>query len=291
MNGLCMLAPAKLNLVLAVTGLAEGGLHTIDSILQSISLYDRVELRKSKGFSLRLPGSGVPPGPSNTVYKAAEVFFRETGLLAGADVVVHKTIPSRAGMGGGSADAAAVLAGLNVLYGARLPLAELCALGSLVGSDVPYCLMGGTVRVRGTGQLLLPLAPLPGCYFVVAMPHGRGVSTAEAYARFDILGSPVQADIESAAAAITAGALGGLLPFIANELQLAAASPYTQPLCEALLQCGAAAAGLTGSGAAVFGLFENPAAAQKAAACLRAQTAFAAVVQPVPHGPTLASSE
>ena len=129
MEAVTVLAPAKLNLTLGVTGFAENGYHTLDMLMQAVSLYEKVELRKSAELRLSLPGSRVPADSRNTAVKAALAFFHETGLLAGADITVHKRVPVRAGMAGGSADAAAVLVGLNELYGARLSAAELCALG------------------------------------------------------------------------------------------------------------------------------------------------------------------
>ena len=106
---------------------------------------------------------------------------QETGLLAGADITVKKAVPVRAGMAGGSADAAAVLVGLNELYGAKLSKAELCELGMQVGADVPFCIVGGTARVTGVGDILEPLPLCPPCFFTVCMPKG-GISTPQAYA-------------------------------------------------------------------------------------------------------------
>ena len=115
-----VLAPAKLNLALDVVGILPGGYHALDMTMQAISLYERVVIRRSPYLDLTLPGSNVKPGPGNTAIKAALAFFHYTGLLAGADITIYKNVPVRAGMAGGSADAAAVLVGLNELYGARL---------------------------------------------------------------------------------------------------------------------------------------------------------------------------
>ena len=154
MRSVTVLAPAKLNLTLDVTGTRPDGYHTLDMIMQAVSLRERVTLRRSRGLSLSLPGSRVPANEHNTAYKAALAFFHGTGLLAGAAITVEKHVPVRAGMAGGSADAAAVLVGLNELYGARLSAAELCALGAQVGADVPFSIVGGTARVTGVGDIL-----------------------------------------------------------------------------------------------------------------------------------------
>ena len=133
-NAVTVLAPAKLNLALDVVGLLPNGYHALDMTMQTITLYERVMLRRSAGLSLRLPGSLVQPNDKNTAIKAALAFFHYTGLLAGVDITIYKNTPVRAGMAGGSADAAAVLVGLNALYGAKLSMSELCALGAGIGS-------------------------------------------------------------------------------------------------------------------------------------------------------------
>ena len=158
-NAVTVLAPAKLNLALDVVGLLPNGYHALDMTMQTITLYERVMLRRSAGLSLRLPGSLVQPNDKNTAIKAALAFFHYTGLLAGVDITIYKNTPVRAGMAGGSADAAAVLVGLNALYGAKLSMSELCALGAGIGADVPFALMGGTCRVQGVGDVMKALPP------------------------------------------------------------------------------------------------------------------------------------
>ena len=191
-----LLAPAKLNLALDVVGLLPNGYHALDMTMQTITLYERVMLRRSAGLSLRLPGSLVQPNDKNTAIKAALAFFHYTGLLAGVDITIYKNTPVRAGMAGGSADAAAVLVGLNALYGAKLSMSELCALGAGIGADVPFALMGGTCRVQGVGDLLKALPPVPDCWFTVVMPD-YGVSTPEAFAAYDTVGSSTHPDCEA----------------------------------------------------------------------------------------------
>ena len=266
MRSVTVLAPAKLNLTLDVTGTRPDGYHTLDMIMQAVSLRERVTLRRSRGLSLSLPGSRVPANEHNTAYKAALAFFHGTGLLAGAAITVEKHVPVRAGMAGGSADAAAVLVGLNELYGARLSAAELCALGAQVGADVPFSIVGGTARVTGVGDILEPLKPCPPCFFTVCMPAG-GISTPQAYARYDRIGTDVRPDSAAAAAAIARGDLAGLCAQMKNALEYSSASAATKPICETLRAHGALAALMTGSGAAVFGVFADAAPAQ-AANCL-----------------------
>lgn len=283
MNRVTVLAPGKLNLTLDVTGVAENGYHTLDMIMQSVSLAERVIVGRSGELRLRLPGSFVPANESNTAYKAALVFFRETGLLAGADITVKKAVPVRAGMAGGSADAAAVLVGLNELYGAKLSKAELCELGMQVGADVPFCIVGGTARVTGVGDILEPLPLCPPCFFTVCMPKG-GISTPQAYARYDELGTDARPDGDAAAGAVRAGDLDGLCAQMVNALEFSSGSPANRPIEEILRSCGAKAALMTGSGAAVFGVFTQREAADEAKARLLRHYPRAWVVRPVARG-------
>ena len=196
LNCVTVLAPAKLNLALDVVGLLPNGYHNLDMTMQAITLYERVVLRRSQNLSLTLPGSPVAANDSNTAIKAALAFFHYTGLLAGVEITIYKNVPVRAGMAGGSADAAGVLVGLNVLYGAKLSMSELCALGAKIGADVPFALMGGTCRVQGVGDVMKALPPCPDCWFTVVMPD-YGVSTPEAFAAYDKVGSSTHPDCEA----------------------------------------------------------------------------------------------
>ena len=235
-----VLAPAKLNLSLDVVGTLPNGYHDLDMVMQTIDLYEKITLRRSNDLSLTLPGSFVPVNDKNTAVKAALAFFDYTGLLAGVDMTIYKRVPVRAGMAGGSADAAAVLVGLNELYGARLSAAELCALGAQVGADVPFSIVGGTARVTGVGDILEPLKPCPPCFFTVCMPAG-GISTPQAYARYDRIGTDVRPDSAAAAAAIARGDLAGLCAQMKNALEYSSASAATKPICETLRAHGACA--------------------------------------------------
>lgn len=264
-----LLAPAKLNLSLDVVGILPGGYHALDMVMQAVSLYEQVTLRRSVDLVVRIPGSRIPTGPKNTAYKAALAFFYYTGLLAGADITIRKSVPVRAGMGGGSADAAAVLVGLNTLYGAHLSMTELCALGASVGADVPFALMGGTCRVQGLGDLIKALPPCPDCWFTVIMP-GYGISTPAAFAAYDQIGSPTHPDCAAQETAIRSGDLNGLCSAAGNALEVCAGGADTAALKEALTAHGARAALMTGSGAAVFGIFETENAARQAASALEA---------------------
>lgn len=265
-----VLAPAKLNLALDVVGLLPSGYHDLDMTMQAITLYERVNLHRSQNLTLQMPGSRVAVNDKNTAIKAAMAFFHYTGLLAGVDITIYKSVPVRAGMAGGSADAAAVLVGMNALYGAGLSMSELCALGAGIGADVPFALMGGTCRVQGLGDLLKPLPPCPDCWFTVVMPD-YGISTPEAFAAYDRVGSSVHPDCAAQEAAIRAGDLAGLCEAAGNALEECSGAKDTAAIKAALRANGALTALMTGSGAAVFGIFAQESQARAAAEQLKKQ--------------------
>ena len=278
-NAVTVLAPAKLNLALDVVGLLPNGYHALDMTMQTITLYERVMLRRSAGLSLRLPGSLVQPNDKNTAIKAALAFFHYTGLLAGVDITIYKNTPVRAGMAGGSADAAAVLVGLNALYGAKLSMSELCALGAGIGADVPFALMGGTCRVQGVGDVMKALPPCPDCWFTVVMPD-YGVSTPEAFAAYDRVGSSRHPDCEAQEAAIRAEDLAAVCAAAGNALEECSGAKDNEAIKAALREHGALTALMTGSGAAVFGIFADEAEARTAAAALKTRWPQVYVAQP-----------
>lgn len=279
MKQVIVIAPAKLNLTLDVVGLLPGGYHALDMIMQTITLYERVVLRKSQNLTLSLPGSRVPPNDKNTAIKAALAFFNYTGLLAGVDITVYKNTPVRAGMAGGSADAAAVLVGLNALYDARLSVSELCALGATIGADVPFAIMGGTCRVQGVGDMLKPLPPCPDCWFTVVMPS-VGVSTPAAFAAYDKIGSSVHPDSLEAERAIRAEDLAALCAAAGNALEECSGAVETPHIKQVLTENGALASLMTGSGAAVFGIFADENQANAAAAVLKKEYRQVYVARP-----------
>ena len=263
-----VLAPAKLNLSLDVVGTLPNGYHDLDMVMQTIDLYEKITLRRSNDLTLTLPGSFVPANDKNTAVKAALAFFHYTGLLAGVDMTIYKRVPVRAGMAGGSADAAGVLVGLNELYNARLSMSELCAIGAGIGADVPFALLGGTCRVRGVGDLMKALPPCPDCWFTVVMPD-YGVSTPEAFAAYDKVGSTVHPDCETQEAAVRAGDLDAVCAAAGNALEECSGAKDTGAIKALLREKGAVTALMTGSGSAVFGIFRDETSARAAAAAAK----------------------
>ncbi|MEG2499906.1 MAG: 4-(cytidine 5'-diphospho)-2-C-methyl-D-erythritol kinase [Oscillospiraceae bacterium] len=283
MRSVTVLAPAKLNLTLDITGIAPNGYHEMDMLMQAVNLYENVTVRKSSDLTVRLPGSKVPANKYNTAIKAAIGFFNATGLLAGADITIHKAVPVRAGMAGGSADAAAVLVALNELYGAGLTQRELCDIGKDVGADVPFSIIGGTARVRGIGEIIEPIDSCPPCWFCVCMPN-IGISTPAAYARYDEYGAKRHPNNSGAQAAIKNKDLKGMAACLYNVLQECSESCHNDNICNILNKNGAMASLMTGSGAAVFGVFTTKREAIAAKAALSEQYAQCWVLHPIACG-------
>ena len=252
-------ACAKVNLTLGVTGRRSDGYHTLDSLMVTTDLCDDVTVTRCREVIVTCTGMFLPY--RNTLRAAAERYRALTGR--GARIHVYKRIPAEAGLGGGSADAAAVLRGMQRLYG-EAEERDLYDIALRVGADVPFCLQGGLCRAQGVGEVLTPFrlgAPL---HLVLAKP-AAGVSTRALFERIN-LPQPLP-DTARAMAALSGGDVRALGPLLCNALQAEAEAlvPEIGTLRQRLLALGALGASMTGSGSAVFGLFETPEAA--AAAC------------------------
>ncbi len=269
MSGQCseivLCANAKVNLTLDVVGTRADGYHLLDMVNCSVSLHDEITLRRAKGAGIAIRSNAryLPRGEKNLAHKAATAFAAQTGLaLPGLEIGIRKRIPAQAGLGGGSADAAAVLVGLNELLCAGLDGAALCAIGETVGADVPFCLSGGFARVRGIGEAIEPIPCAAEFALVILMPQ-RGNSTREAFAAFD-RGEPfTRPQTRKMLAALAAGSAAEAALYLKNAFSELQADAQTAALCGALLKNGALGASMTGSGAAVFGLFPDRLRAKK----------------------------
>ena len=251
-------AYAKINLTLDVLRLRDDGYHELATILHTVDLFDSVFVEKAEEICVT---SDVPLPPDNTAFRAAKRFLAHMGI--GARIHMVKRIPCEAGLGGGSADAAAVLVGMNALCGGGVSLQALLDMGKAVGADVPFCLLGGCALAKGIGEILSPLPHMPMDLLIVKGPGG--VSTR---ALFQSLRLPVaHPDTETAAAAIRAGNLRAFAPLAQNALEPAACAilPEIAANKRRMLEADAIAAFMTGSGAAVAGIFESKEAAKKAA--------------------------
>lgn len=175
---------AKINLTLSVGEKRKDGYHDIDSVMHSISLHDKITLEKSGEISLSVTKGSAPSGQENLMWKAAELFFAETGISGGVRMELEKHIPAQAGLGGGSSDAAAVLRGLNRLMKTGLSAEELSDMGKQIGADVPFCITGGCCRCRGIGEKLTKVSGWNGLPLVIVRPS-VAVETGKAYAVLD----------------------------------------------------------------------------------------------------------
>ncbi|MDK2784394.1 MAG: 4-diphosphocytidyl-2-C-methyl-D-erythritol kinase [Bacillota bacterium] len=276
---------AKVNLGLEVRERRPDGYHNVRMVNQTVSLADRIALLPQReGITLKLSGAELPAGEDNLAYRAAKLLQERCGVRAGVRIELRKRIPVAAGLAGGSADAAAVLYGLNRLWGLNLTLQELQALALELGSDVPFALHGGTALAEGRGEVLTPLTPLVPCWLVLARPRVE-ISTAWAYAELDRYPPAARPDIDGLLAALAAGDLKGVAAHLGNSFESVIRERYPSVVeaKKALLAEGALGACLTGSGPTVFGLFPERAGAEKAAAALKEEM-DTFVVRPVAEG-------
>lgn len=273
-------APAKINLTLDVVGVRADGYHLLESIMQSVDCCDTLVATATDG-ELTLTVVGAPPCPveKNTTYRAAQVFLREMGIQGGAAMTLTKRIPQQAGMGGGSADAAAALIALDRLYDTRLSVEKLCAMGVQVGADVPFCVLGGTAMVTGIGEGLEPLPTLPDCHIVIAQPVD-GVSTAAAYAALDRAPIPNHPDHPATLAALRRGDLGGVCAGVFNVFEPATAIDGVTAIRRRMAEFSPLASQMSGSGSAVFAIFDDAARAQACADVLAGEFPTAFVCRP-----------
>ena len=266
-------AYAKLNLTLDVLGRREDGYHDLRMVMQTVSLTDRltIETGGEPRVRVRTDLAFLPADGGNLAAAAARAYWRATGRgEEGLTVTIRKGIPVCAGLAGGSSDAAAVLRWMSEYYGDGLSRAELAEIGQTVGSDVPYCVLGGTALAEGRGEVLTPLPPLPRCWVVACKPDFP-ISTPELFAQADRVKLRRRPDTAGLVAALEAGDLGGVARRMYNVFEdVLPARLYTRvaEIKNVLIQCGALGANMSGSGPTAFGLFDRLEAAQEARACL-----------------------
>ncbi len=280
-------APAKINLTLDVTGRREDGYHLIESVMQAIDLCDVVTVYKTGHSDIRLEidDERVPNDERNTAWRAAAAFCEAAGLsTAGIGIRIRKRIPMQAGLAGGSADAAGVLAALNLLTDARLDQDALCDAGAKVGADVPFCLLGGAGLCTGTGTIVTPLPSMPDCHLVVAKPL-CGVSTAEAYRRIDETTLRRRPHTSVVIDAVCAGDLETIGRELCNVFEEAIPLPETAAIRQIMREHRTLGCLMSGSGSAVYGLFGNREAARLCADALRREIDEVCLCRPCAHGP------
>ncbi len=264
---------AKLNLTLDVLGKRPDGYHDLRMVMQSITLCDTLTILPNQGKGLRVSTNlnFLPSGENNLAAMAARRFWEALGCPAeDLDIRIQKRIPVCAGMAGGSTDAAAVLRALNQRAGSPLTPTELAQVGEKVGSDVPYCVLGGTALAEGRGERLTPLPSLPPCWVVVCKPE-FAISTPELFARIDSVRLRCHPDTDGLLSALEAGDLGGAARRMYNVFEDVLPPRQQERVRElkiALIQAGALGANMSGTGPTAFGLFDCQEAAETARAAL-----------------------
>lgn len=258
-------AYAKVNLTLAVGEKRPDGYHEVVSVMQRVSLCDTLTVEQTReGITLTCSDPALPSGEENLAHRAASLFFRETGIAGGAALTLEKRIPSQAGLGGGSSDAASVLLALRRLYAPALSDTALEAMAAALGSDVPFFIRGGTQLATGRGEVLSPLPPLTDGWFVIVKPT-ESFSTPAMYRRLDELPpacTPPLPPLQGGLPALAAG--------LFNRFEAAIpAGSAVWDIKARLAAYGALASLLSGSGSAVFGLFDTETAARAAVEALR----------------------
>lgn len=275
MRSVTMPAHAKLNLTLDILRKRPDGYHDLRMVMQSIALHDVVTVRTETGsgeITVHTDREDLPGGPDNIAWKAARAFYDVVGQeSSGTEIVLEKHIPMQAGMAGGSADGAAVLLALQSLYAPEMPREALEQVGLQVGSDVPFCVRGGTALAEGRGEVLTDLPPLPDCWIAVCKPD-FGLSTPALFRRVRVDALQGRPDHDAMKRALAAGDLPAVARQMRNVFEEVLTVRERQEIMylkDVMLRCGACNAVMTGSGPTVFGLFERKAEAERAVEALR----------------------
>lgn len=278
-----VIAPAKINLFLDILGKLENGFHSLFMVMQSVDLCDEITVDKGEGgIALTCSDERLPQDEKNIAYKAAAAFFKATGIEPNAVITVTKKIPFEAGLAGGSADAAAVIVGLDELYGTNLSKQAMCEIGLTVGSDVPFCIKGGTCIAQNRGEVLSRVKPLRDCFIVIAKPE-KGVSTAQAFAAADSA-NIFHPDNVRMLDACARGDFDGICKHASNVFEQVIEVVERVEIKYVMRSHGAMLYQMSGSGPSVFGLFDSKEEAEKCAEELKKNCKDVFVTRPVDYG-------
>ena len=275
MDKIQLKALAKINLGLDVLRRREDGYHEVKMIMQTIGLHDDLEIRKTKtpGIQVKTNLYYLPTNENNLVYKAAKLLMDEFQIQDGVSIQLKKRIPVAAGMAGGSSDGAAVLWGINQMYGLGLSMQALMERGVRLGADVPYCIQRGTALAEGIGEKLSVLPPMPKCTILIAKP-GISVSTKFVYENLHAndLKPEQHPDVDSMIEAMRQKDLGLLCSRMGNVLETVTipAYPVINEIKRTMMDNGAIGSMMSGSGPTVFGIFDSPVATKQAMKAVRA---------------------
>ncbi|MBQ8600063.1 MAG: 4-(cytidine 5'-diphospho)-2-C-methyl-D-erythritol kinase [Clostridia bacterium] len=289
MNTVTLRSYAKINLSLDVTGVREDGYHLLESVFQQIGIYDNIRVRREHGnggIRIRCNLPFIPTDERNIVHKTAAAFFKAAGIEEyQISIDLRKTVPSGAGLGGGSANGATVFSALCRLYGVSFSTKEAIRILCPLGADIPFFLFGGTRLATGVGEVLTPAPPLKDCFILLAKPKA-GASTKQIFEKLEETGIPRHPDTPGVLKALENGDIKALAAASENVLETAtfALKPQVQELKEAMQKEGAAMALMSGSGSCVFGIFENEKEARRAMKNMRQYTRTVFLTRPI-HRP------
>ena len=271
-NDISLKALAKINLGLDVVRRREDGYHEVRMIMQTIQLYDRLDIKRTQepGIQIQTNLSFLPVNENNLIYKAAKLLMDEFSITDGVSVKLDKRIPVAAGMAGGSTDAAAMLIGVNRLFSLGLTKRQLMERGVQIGADVPYCIMRGTALAVGIGEALSPLPPMVKCPVLIAKPS-ISVSTKFVYQNLKLDDTTIHPDIDRLIDDIKAKNLHDIAAHMGNVLETVTIPnyPVIDEIKKHMLSNGAVGAMMSGSGPTVFGLFDDEDTAKKAYKAMR----------------------
>lgn len=271
-NDISLKALAKINLGLDVVRRREDGYHEVRMIMQTIQLYDRLDIKRTQepGIQIQTNLSFLPVNENNLIYKAAKLLKDEFSITDGVSVKLDKRIPVAAGMAGGSTDAAAMLIGVNRLFSLGLTKRQLMERGVQIGADVPYCIMRGTALAEGIGEALSPLPPMVKCPVLIAKPS-ISVSTKFVYQNLKLDDTTIHPDIDRLIDDIKAKNLHDIAAHMGNVLETVTIPnyPVIDEIKKHMLSNGAVGAMMSGSGPTVFGLFDDEDTAKKAYKAMR----------------------
>ncbi len=266
-------AYAKINLALDVVRRREDGYHDVRMIMQTIRLFDRLSLRIISGNEIRISTNlpYLPSNEDNLVYRAIDIIRSHYGIKDGIEAVLEKHIPVAAGLAGGSSDAAAALVGMNQLFGLGINQSKLMEYGVSLGADIPFCIMRGTALSEGIGEVLTPLPPIPDCWILLVKPT-FSMSTKYVYQNLKLDDQTFHPAIDDMVTAIREGDLPGITSRMGNVLESAVGNRLSDitVLKNSMLELGAEASLMSGSGSTVFGIFTDKDRASQALSRLSA---------------------
>lgn len=290
MEEIILKTPAKINWTLDVVRKRSDGYHDISTIMQSIAIYDEIKIRSlsEKKIVVGVSDPNIPDGEDNIAYKAAKLMLDSFKIDRGLDIYISKQIPSAAGLGGGSSDGAAVMFGIKYMYDIDVDLDTLISMGSVIGADIPFCILGGTALAEGIGEKLTPLPSIDKFWLIIVKPN-INISTGEIYGRIQVDNIVNRPDNNRFIQALYSGDLEGMAKYGSNVLEGVSASlyPIIYDIKSDIRKAGAVYTLMSGSGPSVFGVFKTRDEAKKAYCLLKYKYEHIFLTHTISKGPTI----